>query len=124
MKIKLDECVDARLQGVLKESGHEAITVPQQELHGTDDQELYNICSTEGYALVTLDLHFSNILRFDPVKSAGLVVLRGPDDLLSTTRVLIETLISGLERADPKGQLWIIEPERIRIHENEETEPA
>ena len=124
MKIKLDECVDARLQVVLKEAGYDAVTVPQQELHGIDDQELARICSTEGLALVTLDIHFSNILRFDPKKSSELVVLRGPDDLLSTTRILVETLISGLAKEDPRGKLWVVEPGRIRIHESEETEPA
>lgn len=76
----------------------------------------------EGSILVTLDIHFSNVLNFDPKDTLGIVVLRGPDDLLATTRKLIETLIEGLRREKPEGRLWIVEWERIRIHESIEEE--
>jgi len=76
----------------------------------------------EGYILVTLDIHFSNVLNFDPKYTPGILVLRGPDDLLATTRKLIETLIEGLKSEKPEGRLWIVELERIRIHESMEEE--
>jgi len=38
MKFKLDECVDARLSINLKEAGYEAVTTPQQRLHGIEDE--------------------------------------------------------------------------------------
>jgi hypothetical protein len=41
---------------------------------------------------------------------------------LATTRKLIETLIEGLKREKPEGRLWIVEWERIRIHESMEEE--
>jgi hypothetical protein len=76
----------------------------------------------EGSILVTLDIHFSNVLNFDPKYTPGILVLRGPDDLLATTRKLIETLIEGLKSEKPEGRLWIVELERIRIHESMEEE--
>jgi hypothetical protein len=71
---------------------------------------------------VTLDIHFSNVLNFDPKYTPGIVVLRGPNDLFATTRKLVETLIEGLKREEPEGRLWIVELERIRIHESMEEE--
>jgi len=67
--------------------------------------------------LVTLDLDFSNVLRYPPEQTPGLVVLRGPDDLFPTVKILIQTLLNALTRDAPSGQLWIVEPGRIRIHE-------
>ena len=120
MKFKLDECVDARLSITLKEAGYEAVTTRQQRLHGIEDEKLYHLCINEGYILLTLDIHFSNVLNFDPKYTSGIVVLRGPDDLFATTRKLLETLIEGLKREEPEGRLWIVELERIRIHESME----
>jgi predicted nuclease of predicted toxin-antitoxin system len=122
MKFKLDECVDARLSINLKEAGYEAVTTRQQRLHGIEDERLYRLCKDEGYILVTLDIHFSNLLNFDPKYTPGIVVLRGPNDLFATTRKLVETLIGGLKREEPEGRLWIVELERIRIHESMEEE--
>jgi predicted nuclease of predicted toxin-antitoxin system len=106
----------------LKEAGYEAVTTRQQGLHGIEDERLYHLCINEGYILVTLDIHFSNVLNFDPKNTLGIVVLRGPDDLFATTRKLLETLIEGLKREEPEGKLWIVELERIRIHESREEE--
>ena len=122
MKFKLDECVDARLSINLREAGYEAVTTRQQGLHGIEDERLYHLCMNEGYILVTLDIHFSNLLNFDPKDTPGIVVLRGPDDLFATTLKLIKTLIEGLKSEKPEGRLWIVELERIRIHESMEEE--
>lgn len=117
MRLKLDENIDARLALVLRGAGHDAMTTREQNLHGTDDVDLYQLCISENRALVTLDLDFSNILRYPPEGTPGLIVLRGPDDLFATVRILIETLIEALIKEDPLNHLWIVEPGRVRIHE-------
>jgi len=93
MRLKLDENLDTRLAFVLRGAGHDAMTVREQNLHGTDDIDLYELCISENRALVTLDIDFSNILRYPPEDTPGLIVLRGPDDLFGTVRILIETFI-------------------------------
>ena len=47
-----------------------------------DDQALYAHCRTEARIPVALDLDFASVLRYPPEASGGIVVLRGPDDLL------------------------------------------
>ena len=110
-----------RLTALLKEADHKAITVQEQGLRGIADRKLYELCKAEGYILVTLDLDFSNLLHFPPERTLGLVVLRGPNQLFVTMRVLIETLIDALVKESPLNKLWIVEPGRLRIHE--ETKP-
>jgi len=117
MKLKLDENLDARLATLLKEAGHDAVTVYDQNIPGIQDQVLHKRCTSEGRTLVSLDRDFSNVLRFPPEKTPGIVVLRGPDDLFSTMRILVRTLVQALTKDTPTGKLWIVEPGRIRIHE-------
>jgi len=66
MRLKLDENIDARLAAPLRQAGHETMTVLDQGLHSIPDPALYDHCASEGYALVTLDLDFSNVLRYPP----------------------------------------------------------
>lgn len=122
MRIKLDENLDARLATFLREAGHDTNTVREQRLRGTADKALYQVCKTEGRILVSLDLDFSNTIRFPPQGTSGLVVLRGPNQLFPTMRILVETLIDALARESPAGRLWIVEPGRLRIHEEAEGE--
>ncbi len=117
MRVKLDENIDVRLTALLKEADHKAITVQEQGLRGIADRKLYELRKAEGYILVTLDLDFSNLLHFPPEGTPGLVVLRGPNQLFVTMRVLIETLIDALVKESPTNKLWIVEPGRLRIHE-------
>ena len=118
MRIKLDENVDARLASLLRQAGHETKTVREQGLEGTEDPALYHHCISEDHILVTLDLDFSNILLYPPERTKGLVVLRGPDDLFPTLRILTQTLINALANDTPSGHLWIVEPGRVRVHES------
>jgi predicted nuclease of predicted toxin-antitoxin system len=117
MKAKLDENLDSRLVEPLRKAGHDATSVVEQELSGIDDEPLLNLCKTEGRILVTLDLDFGNVLRYPSEDSLGLIVLRGPNQLLSTTQLLVGTLIEALSKESPTGKLWIVEPGRLRIHE-------
>lgn len=117
MRLKLDENVDVRLAVFLRQAGHDTTTVRDQKLSGMADPALYNHCASEGHILVTLDLDFSHVLRYPPERTPGLVVLRGPDALFPTVRILIDTLLNALTTGTPSGRLWIVEPGRIRIHE-------
>ncbi|MCL0079706.1 DUF5615 family PIN-like protein [Dehalococcoidia bacterium] len=122
MRIKLDENLDVRLALFLKEAEHDTTTVQEQGLRGTGDEALYEICKVEDRILMSLDLHFSNVLRYPLEGTPGLIVLRGPNQLFPTMRVLVETLIDALTRESPAGRLWIVEPGRLRIHEETDSE--
>lgn len=87
MKLKLDENVDLRVVTLLRLAGHDVATVPGQGLISAADEELINVCHSEGRCLVTCDGRrvnrrkhrgFGNRIRFNPFDYAEIVVIRLP----------------------------------------------
>jgi len=76
MKIKLDENLPARLVGVLAAHGHDVHTVPDENLAGRPDADIWQAACMEGRFLITQDLDFSDARRFVPGTHAGLLLLR------------------------------------------------
>ena len=93
MKLKLDENLGQRGVELLRQASHDVATVTEQGLQSAADSALIEICQIEGRCLVTLDLDFSNPLRFNPTLYAGIIVLRlppkpSPQDLMNTLQTL------------------------------------
>lgn len=120
MKIKLDENLDARLVELFERAGHDCATVCSQGLGGGSDERIFRACVAEKRVIVSHDLDFSNVIRFPPGRAFGVVVLRGPNQLLSTTRRMVRSLLILLSRESPKGELWIVEERRVRIYRPED----
>jgi len=74
--LKLAENLGRRTAALFTDAGHDVATVHGQEMQGATDRELFDTCRAEGRVLVTLDLDFTNPLRFPPAGSPGLAVLR------------------------------------------------
>lgn len=117
MKAKLDENIGRRGLELLRAAGHDAVTVREQDLSGSTDDDLFKICARERRVLITLDRDFGHVLRFPPEQSAGVVILQlGPR---STPRALLDRLRAFLAISETRsvdGALWIVEPGRVRIH--------
>jgi predicted nuclease of predicted toxin-antitoxin system len=121
MKIKLDENFGTRTQQIFQTSGFDVLTVRDQCLQGCADQRLYEVCCAEKSCLVTLDLDFSDVLRFPPHQSHGIVVIRVPHNpTLSLLEQLIRQFLKALESMSIEKKLWIVETGRIRVHQTDE----
>ena len=90
MKFKLDENFGTRTRQIFRTQGHDVMTVRDENLQGCADQRLYEVCQTEQRCLVTLDLDFSDVLRFPPRDVNGIVVIRVPHN---PTLPLLEQLV-------------------------------
>ncbi|WP_437574754.1 DUF5615 family PIN-like protein [Sorangium sp. So ce887] len=84
--------------------------MPEQGLCSASDPTVIDVCKAEGRCLVTLDLDFSNPVRFKPADYPGIAGLRlpprpSPKDL--TDSVL--TLLNALAQSSIEGKLWILQ---------------
>jgi predicted nuclease of predicted toxin-antitoxin system len=123
MKFKLDENFGQRTQDIFKKAGHDIHTVREEGLAGASDNSIYTICRQEQRCLITLDLDFADVIHFPPQTTGGIIVIRTPrNQNLSTLESLIRQFLQALKQDHVEGQLWIIEPNRIRIHQISEEE--
>jgi predicted nuclease of predicted toxin-antitoxin system len=119
VRLKLDENMDVRLAELLNERGFEADTVLDEDLSGAPDATIYDVCLKTGQTLITLDLDFSNPVRFPPAPMKGIIVLRPKKQVLPLVRALLINALPTLATTSPAGALWIVEPSRMRIYEPE-----
>jgi len=123
MNFKLDENFGTRTQRVFRDAGHQVKTVRDQALQGCSDQRLYEACCSEGYCLVTLDLDFSDVIRFPPNEAHGIAVVRVPrNPSLALLEQLVRQFLQALTQRSIEQRLWIVEVGRIRIHQVETDE--
>ena len=93
-------------------------TVRGQGLQGCADQRIYDVCCSEGRCLITLDLDFADVVRFPPLSSRGIVILRIPrNPSVAMLEQMIHQFLQALGQTSPDNRLWIVEPWRIRVRE-------
>ncbi|MBI5031173.1 MAG: DUF5615 family PIN-like protein [Chloroflexi bacterium] len=123
MKFKLDENFGTRTIGIFRSQGHDVETVASESLSGSTDSQLFEICRKEQRCLVTLDLDSSDVTRFPPKATNGVVVIRVPRNPSSRLlEKLVEQFLDELTRTSLNKNQWIVEMGRIRIHAAEEDE--
>ena len=61
MRFKTDENLHPELAVFLRENGHDALTVWDEQRRGRPDTDLAALCQLEQRALVTLDIGFADI---------------------------------------------------------------
>jgi len=124
VRLKLDENLDLRLVPFLAAAGHDVDSVRDEKLSGQPDRVIYETCRENARTLVTLDLDFSNPLRFPPAPSGGIVVLRPPRPVLPMIRATLASVLPDLSARSLQGRLWIVEPGRIRLYDPPRKEEA
>ena len=116
MRFKLDENLEGQLASLLTDRGHEADSVVAEGLGGATDERLFAKCAADRRVLITLDLDFADPLRFPPAGGPGIMVLRPRRNTLAMIRATLTAGLPALEWNRIEGALWIVEPDRIRVH--------
>jgi len=115
LKLKIDENLPAECAEILNHGGLHADTVADEGLTGADDSKLAAESRSEGRVLVTLDLDFANIRAYPPAEYAGIIVLRPKRQDKQSVLALVHRFALVLVNRPPAGELWIVEPDRIRF---------
>jgi predicted nuclease of predicted toxin-antitoxin system len=120
-RFKLDENFSPSMANRLQSVGYDAETVLGESLSGEPDELIFEHSQKEMRCLVTIDLDFSNILRFQPKDTPGIIVIRPNRPItLEVMDAMITRLISLLGKYDPTGCLWIVEPTQLRIRKGQD----
>jgi predicted nuclease of predicted toxin-antitoxin system len=115
MQFKIDENLPVEVAELLRQAGHGATTVHDQNLAGKADADVASVCQEERRALVTLDTDFADIRAYPPTQYAGLVVLRLKRQDKSYVLELLTRLTAMLSEEPLAGHLWIVEEWRVRV---------
>jgi predicted nuclease of predicted toxin-antitoxin system len=76
VNIKLDENLPESLVSKLEALGHDVDTVPDEDLAGRDDSEVWQAAQAVDRFSIAQDLDFSDVRRFTPGTHAGLLLVR------------------------------------------------
>ena len=115
MKLKIDENLPAECAVLLRDAGFHADTVVEEQLSGADDTVIAARAQLESRVLVTLDLDFGNVQSYPPSQHAGIIILRPKRQDKRTVLILMGRIVLALMNRTPAGELWIVEPDRIRF---------
>jgi len=85
-------------------------------LRGEPDDAVFAHAVSRGFALVSADLGFGNVLRFEPGSHAGIIIVRLPDAMsVSAIGEAVTEALLSLRDEEIDGCLVVIEPGRIRL---------
>lgn len=115
MKIKLDENIPATLTTRLAELGHDADSVPDENLTGQPDTAIWASALAENRFLVTQDLDFSDASQMPPGSHPGILLLRLPAPSRKALFERIEALFATEPIEQWPGCLVIATERKIRI---------
>ncbi len=115
MKFKTDENLPVEVVDLLRQAGHDALSVMDQQLAGHPDEDVAAACQAEQRALVTLDLDFSDIRSYPPEDYEGIIVLRPVLQTISSILRLTTRAVSLVDTESLAGRLWIVDEHQVRI---------
>jgi len=115
MKFKLDENDPVESAELLRQNGHDVLTVIEQELGGETDETVARICQREKRALVTFDTGFADIRAYPPQAFPGMIVFRLKKQSSIYVLEVLERLMESISSEPVEGHPWIVEEDRIRI---------
>lgn len=105
MRFKIDENLPPESALFLRNNGHDALTVWDQELQGHSDTQIISVCQAEQRTLVTLDLDFADIRAYPPDHYAGIIVMRLKSQSRSHVLRILQNLLPILAKEPLKGRL-------------------
>ncbi|HSB80737.1 MAG TPA: DUF5615 family PIN-like protein [Candidatus Methylomirabilis sp.] len=116
MDFKVDQNLPEEVVQILRNDGHDARNVYEEQLGGRPDPEISAAATRESRALITLELDFADIRSYPPEQHSGLLVFRlHRQDKPAVLRAL-RSVLPLLQKESLIGRLWIVTDASVRIH--------
>jgi predicted nuclease of predicted toxin-antitoxin system len=115
MKFKLDENLPESLVAELAALGHDVDNVRQEGLAGYNDPEVWAAAQAVGRFLITQDLDFSDVRRFQPGTHHGLLLVRLPE---AGRNALIQRIVEVFRSEDVAswfGCFVVLSAHKLRV---------
>jgi hypothetical protein len=114
MKFKIDENLPSELAADLLALGHEADTVVDEGLAGSEDRSLMERVRIEQRIFLTMDKGIADIREYPPDQFAGLVLFRPAMQGRSATLEFIRRRLASLLTFEFRGRLLVVTEAGIR----------
>ncbi len=115
MKFKIDENLPGELVADLREFGHDADTVFDEKLGGSQGPDPYGSDFRRGTDLASLDKGIANLKRYPVERHAGVVLFRPARSGRRVVLAFIRERLRDLLELDLRGRLTVVGPARIRV---------
>ncbi len=115
MKVLLDENLSPAHAARLRETGHDAIAVPDIGPSSASDAEVRSVAIAQGRILVTLDADFGNILRYPVAHTPGVIWLRLHPPAETKIQEALERCLTKLAYNVLAAKLVVVDEDKIRI---------
>jgi predicted nuclease of predicted toxin-antitoxin system len=115
MRIKIDEDLPRAAVRMLRDKGHQALSVVDQGMGGYKDPPLWQAVQAEQRYLVTADKGSADIRRYAPGTHAGVLLLRPDQDDIGPTIELLEMVLEDYNLESLSGTTAVVTPHGIRV---------
>ncbi|OGK25665.1 hypothetical protein A2954_04570 [Candidatus Roizmanbacteria bacterium RIFCSPLOWO2_01_FULL_37_12] len=115
-QILVDECVHFDLIKALELEGFHLIHPKDIGLTSIPDEEIFSYAQKHNLVILTFDKGYGNAIKFDILKSSGIVVVE--IDKLSKQTIVNKTInfLNKVTGKTLKGRLSVIGPARVRTY--------
>lgn len=115
MRVKVDEDLPRAVARLLREKGHEASTVVEQDMGGWKDPEVWRAVQDKEQLLLTGDKGFADIRRFPPGSHHGVVLLRPDEDGIRPLLELARCLLAEHPLEHFAGTIAVVTSAGLRV---------
>ena len=115
MKFLADVGISAATVRMLREQGHEALHLREQDLHRLPDPEVMEKARAEDRIVLTFDLDFTDLLALGVRDSPSVVIFRLRDQTPGSVNPRLIEVLSERNEELQRGALIVIEDSRYRM---------
>ncbi|HEX4953313.1 MAG TPA: DUF5615 family PIN-like protein [Thermoanaerobaculia bacterium] len=116
LEFLVDEDLPRSLARDLRAAGFVARDVRDLGMRGAPDELVWAKAQSQGWALISGDLGFANLMTYPLGSHSGIIVGRFANEVPAVA--VVRRIVVAVQALDPEeicGSLVIVEPERIRL---------